>query len=1256
MARSRRRVFGRALALLILGIVLAVSLFLARHLRPSAIKAQVREALAERIAAPFDFDDVILDLDRGVELIGLRIYYGDGTPAVEVERMLLTVDHQKLLSGRVIIRQVDIAGLIVRLRKDQSGTPGLPGVLSPQEDPTAPVPPPPLIRITGGKNGTRVEIHDLDAVRDGAPVILHCDHAEGHPDQRQYTVSGVFSGKLLERLTLRIAFDKADGTMRIDAEAQNLHWTRDTWKALSPSLRASLPPLELAGRASAKAALRFRLGPWRLDHCFVDSNITDLGGAFGNIHTGEAVGLPFRLREGAAHLVYDNGLITMDQFSARYISPADQEGHLTATLGVDLRRRDPHVDLHMVAQDIHAETADLRNLLPPNVVDDVVESFLPAGVFEFDLHISERPGIGERVHLDLRLDEGKVNYAGQFDELTGKRFGFRYPVSRCKGHLVIDTGVPTPHGPADRVSIHNLTGFNPIARPQPGGPTDVRLVANGEVVSYDHSPDGSNREDVKIDIAVANLPIDAKLASAFASTPRGMPYEKFALTGWAERVDIRVRRDAFGDNQARASYDVILTDCAMAYESFPIRIRGIQGRIVSKELAPDKNGVAWRTLQMIDLRGETADGGNVIGNGEVRQDDRGTETLQLNIDIKELALGEDLKRALRDSPVIGDELRRLWKRLDPQGSVNANVTFASPTDPRIRIDLAGTTDFMGFRDIDLELTNVKGEVSFRDDIVKLHGIAGESLGTKFVLGGKILNTGEFELDAAVTNLRFDKRARALLREFASHRVERIEALGISEDSKFDVVLKATRQDLASPIEIATHLARLHVKMTALGLPLEIEGGPLDISDTLLTGKNLWVRSGEGEVHVFEISMPPSGFGDIRARLSAKNIHPKDHLEALFGPGLGPILGHNLRLDMEEMEFDLIAKSRLLRVRGEVDLRRHALLNRPPDALEPTGHVQCDPILLRLPEKRGDPVEFSGILHYTGLNMNLPVDARDMSGELRIGTATLAPEFSLKGAVHDGKVTVMDRAISSLSLNLEYVADYLRLGNLNGSFYQGILRGDIEVHLGDPGAFRVRMRASDVELGEMLKQDLPRDANMSGSLEAAIEFESVSGELEDMKGRGEVRVKEGQLFAVPGIRRFLAVLARAAPLEGPRFERAEVDFRIEGESILIDKLHVADNLNDIYGRGTVSIYGDLDLVIEPQVTRLLDLPRFINLPLLSTLRDLWHRTAYEIRMRGTIDSPALKLRALPFLRRTRKPFTQSPHAGRTRRVRPRVLPR
>jgi hypothetical protein len=287
---------------------------------------------------------------------------------------------------------------------------------------------------------------------------------------------------------------------------------------------------------------------------------------------------------------------------------------------------------------------------------------------------------------------------------------------------------------------------------------------------------------------------------------------------------------------------------------------------------------------------------------------------------------------------------------------------------------------------------------------------------------------------------------------------------------------------------------------------------------------------------------------------------------------------------------------------------------------------------------------------------MPLSARDLGGELHVAEGTLSPEFSVTGALRNTQATLFDRELTGISMNLVYRPDYLHLGNMDGKAYGGDFEADAEVYLLEPRAFKVKFQARHVRIGEMLKEDLPRGDPMSGTVEARLEFESPSGEVKDMRGRGQIRVNEGSLFRVPGLRPILAVLSRVTPLDNePRFSRAEADFTVAGEEIKLHHCRLSTNLNDVDAEGKISIYGDVDLVVEPKVTRLIDLPRLINIPVLSTLRDLWHKVAYEIRLEGTLDSPTIRLRALPFLKSTGRPFTQSPHAGRPARVRPRLLP-
>ncbi|MHC4549750.1 MAG: hypothetical protein ACYTEZ_13340 [Planctomycetota bacterium] len=1258
----RRFTTGRVFALLILGVAIGITLYVLRHLRPESLEQQVALELRNLIATDFEVDDVRLGLDTGVELVGLKVFYpreGDQDPvaAIEAERITLLVDHKELLRGEVEILQVDVEGLVVRLRyaNERESVPSLPGVF--REAGPAPArlaAALPALRILPGDHGSRLEILNSRSLRRGVPFRLRCRNAEGRTDGLYYSLRAELEGDRLEQLTLKLALDPAERTLDVRADLRGLSWAREDIRLLSPAVRERLPPLEFGGQADASAEAHLRLDAFDPDAVKGKASFRHLEGVFGNVYTLEPKGLPFAVRKGSAELSFGGGRFSLSDFEATYVSPSGVEGVLTAKMELALVPAGHHLDLTVNGRAIHTSTEDMRNLLPPDIVHNVVEQFLPAGTFDFDVTVVQRPKRPERVVADLKVSSGKLSYAGRLDELTGKRFGFRYPLDRCAGRIRVETNVPTPRGLTDVIEVTRMHGKNRVARPREGDPQDVEVEAKGRVVVY-ASPDGVPREDIDLGIHVRDLPIDAKLAEAFASTPGGMPYKDFDLTGWADTVEIQIRREAFGANEPRATYDVRLRDCTLAYNNFPLVVEDVWGRIVSRDLPRDEQGGSLRLLEFEGLRGQAKGGGELTCEGSVLQSDDRMQGVDLTVVAQGLTVGEELEQALLASPAGGTGVADAWHRLRPHGRLYAEVTMKEPGKARIRIDLAQTA-FGGYGDIDCPITELAGQITYEEGAVTLQDVEGKIFEAPFHIEGGLREGGSVDVRASVDRLVLNPPVVRILGKVLPEAQRLAEGLGLTEDSSFNLVLRLKRDGADGATEVTCVAGSLDLTAHVQNLELDITGGPIRVDENELTATEIWLKVGDAEVSVRELHVPHDHNRPAWAVLDAQHLEPQGHLEKLFGPEIRKVLGENLRVDLTGFRIELAENQTTVILSGAVDLRRYALQEAEDDALEPTGRVGLRPLTLKLPAAAGGHLRFHGVVEFDGFNMNLPLAVRDMSGQLLVAEGTLAPDFSLRGAISGGHAFVFDRHLQEMSLNFSFRPEHLHLGNIDGRFYEGVFRGDVEVHLTNPGAFKVRFRATDVELGELLKEDLPRSEPMSGTLAAALEFESASGEPHHMHGRGEVRVSEGQLFRIPGLRRILAVLSRVTPLDSsPRFERAEADFIIEGETLKVRQVHLATDLNDVYGRGTVTIYGDLDFVVEPQVTKAIDLPRFFNLPVLSTLRDIWHKTVYEIRLEGTIDSPALRLRALPFLKNKRRQFTQSPHAGRAVRMRPRLLP-
>ncbi|MFQ5845426.1 MAG: hypothetical protein ACE5JG_10620, partial [Planctomycetota bacterium] len=204
--RRHHLIIGRALVLIIVGAGIGLALYLAHHLSPRTLERQVREALAEVFRAEFDMAPVVLDLNFGIELRDLKVYYDRAEPAIEVDRILLFIDKEELIRGEVKIPQATASGVVVRLRADPAlgGMPGLPGIFRRREGPM-PRSRLPLIRIRGG--GSRIEIDRAPFLPSRTPLTLQVGSLEGEPDGRLYRLHAELEEERLGRFALRVSYD-----------------------------------------------------------------------------------------------------------------------------------------------------------------------------------------------------------------------------------------------------------------------------------------------------------------------------------------------------------------------------------------------------------------------------------------------------------------------------------------------------------------------------------------------------------------------------------------------------------------------------------------------------------------------------------------------------------------------------------------------------------------------------------------------------------------------------------------------------------------------------------------------------------------------------------------------------------------------------------------------------------------------------------------------------------------------------------------
>jgi len=224
----------------------------------------------------------------------------------------------------------------------------------------------------------------------------------------------------------------------------------------------------------------------------------------------------------------------------------------------------------------------------------------------------------------------------------------------------------------------------------------------------------------------------------------------------------------------------------------------------------------------------------------------------------------------------------------------------------------------------------------------------------------------------------------------------------------------------------------------------------------------------------------------------------------------------------------------------------------------------------------------------------------------------------------------DRLISPLSVQIATGdrADRLKVRELIGHCYGGTLMGTGEILLGDAGLYRMNLVLQNVALNPFIYPEkypdgwtgstdptTPRDQDAyTGTIAASLGIEGLIDQSSTLLGRGELEIRNSNLYEVPLSMALLQLLNISLPASRA-FDRASASYIINNDLIRLDSIRFEAPTIEIVGVGTMqydTLKLDLDLYTRnpasPKLGPLSDLFRVFKDELLS------------IHVTGTLDDP------------------------------------
>ena len=144
---------------------------------------------------------------------------------------------------------------------------------------------------------------------------------------------------------------------------------------------------------------------------------------------------------------------------------------------------------------------------------------------------------------------------------------------------------------------------------------------------------------------------------------------------------------------------------------------------------------------------------------------------------------------------------------------------------------------------------------------------------------------------------------------------------------------------------------------------------------------------------------------------------------------------------------------------------------------------------------------------------------------------------------------------------------------------GTLQVDGSMATGEAGRFTVALALADAEL-ERLSADLSGGpATSRGRVHGAVEMSGSRAGSHSLRGRGQLRLRDADLYELPVVVALLKILRVKAP-DRTAFDSSMVDFRIEGPRAYLDTIELSGDAISLVGAGEVDLDSHVRLTFRP----------------------------------------------------------------------------
>ncbi len=212
-------------------------------------------------------------------------------------------------------------------------------------------------------------------------------------------------------------------------------------------------------------------------------------------------------------------------------------------------------------------------------------------------------------------------------------------------------------------------------------------------------------------------------------------------------------------------------------------------------------------------------------------------------------------------------------------------------------------------------------------------------------------------------------------------------------------------------------------------------------------------------------------------------------------------------------------------------------------------------------------------------------------------------------------------------------------SVTGRLFGGLLSCDGWVALGPTPRYSVHAQLTGGDLKRCVQELGSPARDLSGIIRSEVQLHGSGRSLNSLGGHGKIELSNADIYELPVMIAVLKMLRARRP-DRSAFSQSDIDFRIEGGHIYLDRIKFSGDAMSLVGEGEMNFQSDIRLRLHAMVGR-----GERDLPLLHDLLSGASQQIMQIHVGGTLQNPETRREPFPGVARALQQLQPDPDAKR-----------